>query len=54
MSSKIKNIRTWFLPLLVIAAVNCFSYFFHAGIDLTAEKRFTLAPSTRAMVASLP
>jgi gliding-associated putative ABC transporter substrate-binding component GldG len=53
MGSKIKNIRNWFLPLLVIAAVNCLSYFFHAGIDLTAEKRFTLAPSTRAMVASL-
>ena len=53
MKGKIKNIRTWFLPLLVIAAVNLLSYFFHAGIDLTAEKRFTLAPSTKAMVASL-
>ncbi len=53
MKGKIKNIRTWFLPLLVIALINCMSYFFHAGIDLTAEKRFTLAPSTKAMVASL-
>jgi len=53
MRRKIKNIRSWFLPLLVIAAVNLLSYFFHAGIDLTAEKRFTLAPSTKAMVASL-
>ena len=53
MSRKIKNIRAWLLPLIVIAAVNCLSYFFHSGIDLTAEKRFTLAPSTRAMVANL-
>ena len=53
MSRKIQNIRNWFLPLLVIAAVNLLSYFFHAGIDLTTEKRFTLAPSTKAMVASL-
>ena len=53
MSRKINNIRAWLLPLIVIAAVNCLSYFFHAGIDLTAEKRFTLAPSTRAMVANL-
>jgi len=53
MKGKIKNIRTWFLPLLVIALINCMSYFFHAGIDLTVEKRFTLAPSTKAMVASL-
>ncbi len=53
MRRKIQNIRSWFLPLLVIAAVNLLSYFFHAGIDLTTEKRFTLAPSTKAMVASL-
>ena len=53
MKGKIKNIRTWFLPLLVIAAVNLLSYFFHAGIDLTAEKRFTLAPSTKDMVSNL-
>ncbi len=53
MKGNIKNIRTWVLPLLVIALINCLSYFFHAGIDLTAEKRFTLAPSTKAMVASL-
>ena len=53
MSRKIKNIRAWLMPLIIIAAVNCLSYFFHAGIDLTAEKRFTLAPSTRAMVANL-
>ena len=53
MKGNIKNIRTWLLPLLVIAVVNCLSYFFHAGIDLTAEKRFTLAPSTKAMVANL-
>ena len=53
MKRNIENIRTWFLPLLVIALVNLLSYFFHTGIDLTAEKRFTLAPSTNAMVASL-
>lgn len=53
MSGKIKHIHTWLLPLLVITAVNLLSYFFHAGIDLTAEKRFTLSSSTKDMVAGL-
>ena len=53
MKGRLKNIRTLFLPLLAIAAVNLFSYFFHAGVDLTAEKRFTLASSTKAMVRGL-
>jgi len=53
MSVKIKHIHTWLLPLLVITAVNLLSYFFHAGIDLTAEKRFTLSSSTKDMVAGL-
>lgn len=43
----------WLLPLMVLFLVNLFSYFFHAGIDLTAEKRFTLAPTTKTMVAGL-
>jgi len=53
MKGRLKNIRTLFLPLLAIAAVNLFSYFFHAGVDLTAEKRFTLTSSTKALVRGL-
>jgi len=53
MKGGIKNTASWLLPLLAMFLVNALSYCFHTGIDLTAEKRFTLAPSTQKMVASL-
>lgn len=53
MKGGIKNTASWLLPLLAMLFVNALSYSFHTGIDLTAEKRFTLAPSTKKMVSAL-
>ncbi|MFN5421869.1 MAG: gliding motility-associated ABC transporter substrate-binding protein GldG [bacterium] len=47
------HMKSWLLPLLVIVGVNVLSYFFHAGIDLTAEKRFTLSESSRKLVSDI-
>ncbi len=40
----------WILALLLI---NVLSERFHTGIDLTAERRFTLSPSTKNLVTSI-
>lgn len=40
----------WILALVLI---NVLSVFFHTGIDLTAEKRYTLSTSTEILVNSL-
>jgi gliding-associated putative ABC transporter substrate-binding component GldG len=40
----------WILALVLI---NVLSVFFHTGIDLTAEKRYTLSTSTEVLVNSL-
>ncbi|MEY3432158.1 MAG: hypothetical protein RL131_94 [Bacteroidota bacterium] len=47
------HLRKWILPLTVVLALNVLSGFIHFGFDLTAEKRFTLTPSTAALVGSL-
>jgi ABC-2 type transport system permease protein len=39
--------------LALLIAVNIAASYFHARWDLTAEKRYTLAPSTRALLKSL-
>jgi gliding-associated putative ABC transporter substrate-binding component GldG len=40
----------WILALLLL---NVLSERFHTGIDLTAERRFTLSPSTKSLVTSI-
>ncbi len=37
----------------VIIAINVAAGYFHTRLDLTAEKRYTLAPSTRALLQKL-
>ena len=39
--------------LIVLVAINIFSDYFHTGIDLTAEKRYTLSPSTKNLVNAI-
>ena len=39
--------------ILVLVLINVLSVFFHTGIDLTAEKRYTLSTSTEILVNSL-
>ena len=53
MQKRTKHIRLWVIPLLVLIIVNYAASFFYGGIDLTAEKRFTLSPSTKAMLTDL-
>ncbi len=49
-------IRKWWLPagLLILAGLNWLAAHVHARIDFTNEKRFTLSPSTRQILRSLP
>jgi len=53
MKGWIKKTASWLIPLLAMLLVNACAHYFHAGIDLTAEKRFTLAPSTKNLVAGI-
>jgi gliding-associated putative ABC transporter substrate-binding component GldG len=39
--------------LLVLVAINVFADFFHTGIDLTSEKRYTLSTTTEALVNTI-
>jgi len=42
------------LPVFsMLLLVNVLSYFFHTGIDLTAEKRFTLSPATKELIEGI-
>jgi ABC-2 type transport system permease protein len=43
-------LRNLGIPFFLLMAINLLSYFFYTGIDLTAEKRFTLSPSTRLLL----
>lgn len=43
----------WVLVLLVLVAVNWLAALFHFRIDLTAEKRYTLAPATKTLLKNL-
>lgn len=43
----------WALLILVLVAVNWLAALFHFRIDLTAEKRYTLAPATKTLLKNL-
>jgi gliding-associated putative ABC transporter substrate-binding component GldG len=49
-------LRTWWLPaaILLLAGVNWLASRYHTRIDFTNEKRFTLSPSTRQILRTLP
>lgn len=52
--SKIVKGRWWFLiTALLLVAVNWFASAFHARIDLTDEKRFTLSAATKKILKNL-
>ena len=52
--SKIVKGRWWFLiTALLLVAVNWFASVFHARIDLTDEKRFTLSAATKKILKNL-
>lgn len=53
MQKRSKNIGFWLMPLMLMLLINFASSFFYGGIDLTTEKRFTLSPSTKALVSDL-
>ena len=48
-----KSIFTASMFILVIVSVNYFSAIWFTRFDFTSEKRFTLSPATRAILASL-
>ena len=39
--------------LTFVLAVNVASYFFHTGIDLTSEKRFTISTPTKELLTKI-
>jgi gliding-associated putative ABC transporter substrate-binding component GldG len=47
------HIKNLLLPLVVIVGINVVSYFFHGGIDLTAEKRFTLSNASKSLIRKI-
>ena len=53
MKMKKWGFRSMMPVLLFLLAANILSVFWHTGIDLTAEKRFTLSPATRELVAGI-
>ena len=53
MKSK-KHILRGVLPVvLILILANLISVFWHGGIDLTTEKRFTLSPATKELIAGI-
>ncbi len=48
--------RSWWLPaaILLAAGVNWLAARYHTRVDFTNEKRFTLSPSTRQILRTLP
>lgn len=50
---KNNNLLKYLVPVFAILVINLASYFFHAGLDLTSEKRFTLSSSTKELISSL-
>ena len=39
---------------LILVCINILASYFHSGLDLTKEKRFTLSPSTKKLLGNLP
>lgn len=52
-SNKSQNIFKLLLTLAIIIVVNVLSQFVFTRIDLTADKRFTLSPTTKKLLAGL-
>jgi len=48
--SGILNKYWWIAALAALVLVNIIASFVHMRADLTAEKRYTLSPSTRRML----
>lgn len=53
MSKKTNHIRFWVLPMVAMLLINFAASYFHGGMDLTAEKRFTLSTSTKELLTEL-
>ena len=53
MGKKRENILVFFGIAVLIVAFNIICSFFFFRIDLTAEKRYTLSPSTRTLLKGL-
>ena len=45
--------KAFFVVLTLVLAVNVTSYFFHKGIDLTSEKRFTISTPTKELLTKI-
>jgi len=52
-ANKVKSIQLLLLVLVAITAINIGARFFYYRLDLTAEKRYTLTPSTKKALANL-
>jgi gliding-associated putative ABC transporter substrate-binding component GldG len=50
--NKIKSFQ-WLGWLVALVSLNILADFFHTGIDLTAEKRYTLSSTTEALINSI-
>lgn len=51
--STIKKSRWWWIPVvLLLAGINWLASQYHARIDFTAEKRFTLSAATKKYCAT--
>jgi gliding-associated putative ABC transporter substrate-binding component GldG len=53
MNKRKSHIINGILPIVVVVLINVLSSLIHFGVDLTAEKRYTLTPSTAKLIASL-
>lgn len=50
--SKIKSFQ-WLVWLVALVSLNVLADFYHTGIDLTAEKRYTLSSTTEKLISSI-
>jgi gliding-associated putative ABC transporter substrate-binding component GldG len=53
MPNKLLQLKRSLPVFSMLFLVNILSYFFHTGIDLTAEKRFTLSPATKELIEGI-
>lgn len=45
--------KSFVLPLLTLILLNVAAYFFHAGVDLTKEHRYTISASTKTLLKTV-
>lgn len=50
---RIENLKSLFIGLLIIIAINLLGSYYFVRFDLTSEKRFTLTPATRNLLHEL-